>query len=364
MVGDWRSKMKILAQAFGPLLHRCSHFLAWRRLILCCVAIWLTGMLTFDYYVRIEAPSIEKRISLHSDIVNGSAPYQFRYRVLIPYVAEALARLIQDSPVAHSRPMVQSHSYSKRAFVLAYCFLNSIALLILLLSVGELLWRMFGYDLALFGIVVSAFLVNFTFRDHYFQPWSFWEGAFFALGLLLIHRKSYWLFSGVSVLGLLNRETSVFLLVAFLFCTLPQTITKDNWIEALNKRDVRFAVGNLIVWVLGFFILHRVVGYRPSTFFFDTAVNGNRANLKYALVLNFLLFGSLWPLVLKGIPLSPLLIRRSAMMLPAYFGLLLVIGYWWEIRYWITVIPIVVPALIAAMASASSQKRHVNSHDG
>ncbi len=148
----------------------------------------------------------------------------------------------------------------------------------------------------------------------------------------------------------------MFLLVAFLLCTLPKSITKDDLFEAFKKRNVRFAVGNLIVWILGFFILRQVIGYKPATFTVETAIHGNLTNIKYALVLNFLLFGSLWPLVLKGIPFSPLLIRRSAMMLPAYFGLLLVIGYWWEIRYWITVIPIIVPALIAAVASASSRR--------
>ena len=52
--------------------------------------------------------------------------------------------------------------------------------------------------------------------------------------------------------------------------------------------------------------------------------------------------------VLRGMAAGPRLIRRAALVLPLYFALLLVIGYWCEIRYWITAIPIVVPALIAA----------------
>jgi hypothetical protein len=340
--------------------HRVWHSLTSRRIILYWIVIWLSGMLTWDYYARIEAPTIEGRISLHHDIVIGSAPYQFRYRVLLPYTAEAIARLMQQFPIVRSRPIIQPLSYSRLAFTLAYCFLDMTALFVLLGSLGELVWKMFNYDLALVGISMSAFLINFTFRDHYFQPWSFWEGAFFAYGLLLIHRQQYWIFSGVSVLSLMNRETSVFLLLAFLFCTLPQKLSRETLIKAFGTRDVRFAIGNLIVWVLGFLVLHQIVGYRPSTFFVQTALSGNLAHLKYAFVLNFLLFGFISPLVIKGIFLSPSLVHRSAMMLPAYFGLLLVIGYWWEIRYWITVIPIVIPALIAATVSASLRASQVS----
>ena len=105
--------------------------------------------------------------------------------------------------------------------------------------------------------------------------------------------------------------------------------------------------------MIKFFVLHQVVGYRPSTFSWkppskaETAVKGSRSHLAYSRLLNLLLFGPLSPYLIKGLRRSPFLIRRSA-MLPAYFGLLLVVGYWREIRYWISLLPIVVPTLIAA----------------
>lgn len=348
-----QSETTVLSDAVRLFVHRTWSSLTSPRVILFWLAIWLSGILTYDYYVRVESPSIERRISLHYEIVTGSAPYPYRYRILLPFTAEVVARLIQKLPTVRSRPSIQPLSYSKRAFTLAYSSANITALVILFVCLGELVWRMFTYRLALFGISVSALLVNFTFRDHYFHPWSLWEGAFFALGLLLIHRQQYWLFSGVSLLALINRETSLFLLLAFLFCTLPQKWSKHSFVETMGKRDLRFAFANLVIWGVGFLVLHQIVGYSPPTFFVETALNGNRANLKYAALLNFLLFGFVWPLVLRGIFVSPMIIRRSAMMLPAYFGLLLVIGFWWEIRYWITVIPIVIPALIAAVASVS-----------
>jgi len=324
-------------------------------------------MLTYDYHVRVESPVFEKRLSLHHAIVTGTAPYQFRYRVLLPYAAEAIAQLVQHSPLASSQPTLPNLPYSRRAFELSYIVLDAASLLIFFLSLGEFVHRLFGHKLALFGVVMAALLVGFTFRDQYYHPDSILDGAIFALGMLLLYRQRYWLLAGACLIGLLNRETSVFLIVAFLFYTLPHTISRHTLVQLWRKRDFRFAAGTLIVWVAGFFLLHAVVGYRPATFSVELAISGNRARFAYALLLNVLLFGPAWLLVFRGIPRAPLIIRRAAMMMPAYFGLLLVIGYWWEIRYWIMVIPIVVPALIVAIAdlmSVGDGQEVVSSFDG
>lgn len=55
---------------------------------------------------------------------------------------------------------------------------------------GLLFADLFRFELALFGVAAAACLMQFTFRDQYFHPWSFWEGAYFAAGLLLIHRRA------------------------------------------------------------------------------------------------------------------------------------------------------------------------------
>jgi hypothetical protein len=347
-----------LGEALDLAFHRVAGSLTSRRVVLCCAAIWLAALLTFEYYTRIEAPKLEKRMAAHAAIVTGAAPYQLRYRVLIPHAAEVLARFIQQSPLGRLRPAAGSRPYGTQAFAAAYVLLNYAALLVLLLCMGELLCRLFSLRLALLGLAMTALLVDFTFRDHYFHPWSLWEGAFFALGLLLIHTKSYKLLTGVLLLSLLNRETSVFLLLAFLLNAMPLSTRRTEWSEAFHRQDFRFAVANLIAWLAGFFALHRLVGYKPATFFVETAINGNSANLWYAVLLNVLFLGPLLPLAAKGVTCAPTLIRRAAMILPAYFGLLLVIGYWWEIRYWISVLPILVPAVIAGGEAVASSRGH------
>jgi len=303
-------------------------------------------MLTYDYYSRVEDPGMDGRVELHHMMIDGSAPYQYRYRVLVPYAGEGLARLAQHLPYVSHRAILPPLAYSKRAFVLAFAALNWTALVILLWTVGELVWRLTTFEMAPFGIALSAIMTTFTFRNHTYQPWSFWEGAFFAAGLLLIHHKKYWWTVALSIVALINRETAVFLLVAFAAIELP------------NGPGLRIAIGGLAVWVAAWFALHAVVGYRPVTVLFGDVVAFNVRNLGFALVLNVLLVGLPLPLIWRGLSRSPTLIRRAALMLPAYLLLLLAIGYWLEIRYWISALPILVPAIACALsASAESPTR-------
>jgi hypothetical protein len=263
-------------------------------------------------------------------IVTGTAPYQYRYRVLIPYAAEGLTRVLQQTPVGH------------RAFAVSFGIFNFTAMALMLWAIGVLMTRLLRYELALFGVAVSAMMMEFTFRYHNYHPWSFWEGTFFAAGLLLIHLRRYWAFSAVSLLALVNRETSVFLLIAFLAIEWP------------NGSGLRFAVANLVIWVAGFFALHRIVGYAPATFTVQMAVEGNRSNLLLAVWVNLLIVGIPLPLIWRGLQRAPVFYRRAALALPPYLALLLVIGYWWEIRYWITALPIIVPLIALAVAPSDA----------
>src|SRR6185312_4465162 len=306
------------------------------------LAAWLAAMLTYDYYARVENPEMQSRMELHRMMVTGSAPYQYRYRVLIPYAADALAHVLQRTPVLANQPEAGDLGYSHRAFTVSFGIFNFAAIALMLSAIGVLMTRLLTHELALFGVAASAVMMEFTFRNHTYQPWSFWEGAFFAVGLLLIHRRRYWAFSVLSVLALLNRETSVFLLIAFLAIEWP------------NGPGLRFAIGNVAVWIAGFFALHRIVGYAPATFFISTAIEGNRNNLLLSIWLNALLVGIALPLIWRGLQRAPQFYRRAALALPPYLALLLVIGYWWEIRYWITALPIIVPLIACALAPSDA----------
>ena len=320
-----------------------------KRLAVTLVILQLTGILCYDYLERVELPNQDRRMSLHQEIVSGEAPYQYRYRILIPYVAEELARTLNRLAPARWAIPYDPHPYSKKAFGVAYLILNAAAIWLFLFGVQALAQTWFSRQTALAGTVLAALVMELTFRDHYFHPWSFWEAAFFSLGLLYLSRRRFGWFTLINVLGVLNRETSVFLCASFAFLVLPAR--RPQWSTYLRRTDVRFAFANGLIWLIGFTALHLLVGYRPSTFTVAGAIAGNLDRWTTAVILNGLLFGPAWLLVLRGLWRGPAFLRRVALVLPFYLGLLLVIGFWWEIRYWLTVLPILIPALLCGVES-------------
>lgn len=299
--------------------------------LLLWLTVWLAAMLTYDYYARIEAPELDKRAEMHRSIVAGEAAYQVRYRVLTPFAAEAVSRAL------HSL-----HVRERRALAVAYLVLDFAALALMLAAMSELLTTLFSFEWAVAGLAISAVMIAFTFRDHFYHPWSLWEGAFYAVGLLLMLRGSTAPLILLIVLACVNRETSIFLPLMWMAYALPR------W---------RSAAAGLAAWAITYFALHWTIGYRPATFFLSTAIAGNRKMLDYAVLLNLLLIGGIVPLIVRGILRGPHLIRRTAMVSPLYLGLLLAIGFWWEVRYWITLLPVIVPALIAGISQANGRDR-------
>ncbi len=286
----------------------------------------IASMLAFDYWSRIEVPHHQERHELHDQIVARTAPYQFRYRVAIPALAEAVSRAFPYSPAAR--------------FQLAYVVLNWVALVLFFGCLYHLVREWSGPVAGLFGMTLAAVLTEFTFRNHYFQPWSFWEAAQFAGGLLMIRHRAYWPLLLICVAGAANRETSVFLPLMFLLAALPH----------VRSRAFRFASAALVLWAAAYLGVHLAVGYRPATLTFGSIVQLNLQHAGFAVLLNLLLFGPVWPLVVSSFAGAPVLLRRGSAVVILYLLAVLIAGAWWELRYWLTALPVLIPALVLSVA--------------
>jgi len=313
------------------------------------VVIQLSGILTFEYWQRIEAPTVVKRFALHTAIIDREAPYQFRYRILIPTAAEVLAQTLHRVAF-HGQPP-SGWPYSRRAFQAAYILLNGIAIAAFLLFLHLLICEWWEAIYGLFGMALAAVIMVLTFRDHYFHPWSFWEAALFAAGMWMIRREHYWVLSLFAVGGAFIRETTVFLPLAFVFYAVPKPF---SWAES-KGRTMRFALTSLLLWLAAYGIVHATVGYKPTTFTIDMAVEGNLSNFHYVLILNLLVLGPVWLLAIRGLFRSHRLIQRFALALIPYLLLLGAIGFWWEIRYWLTALPVLIPAVVFGLHKQSAR---------
>jgi hypothetical protein len=333
------------------------------RLPVLLILVHLGGLLTFEYWERIERPQLVKRMQLHQQIVTRQAPYQYRYRVLLPWAAEVTASVLHWLPgsgdplgtrvdddnswlaIEREWKRIGMTRYGPRSFALSYIFLNLAGFLLFLYGMQKLLEQWNDIGTSLFGTTLSALVVSFMFRDHYYHPWSIWEAAFFSLGLLCLVKRQYLRFACIALLGSLNRETSAFLVLASAFAALPTRPV--DWKATLGRRDVQASILTGALWLAVYGLLHAAVGHRPTTFTLERAIRGNLENWPRALMLNWLLLGPAWWLVFVGIRHAPVFVRRVAMIIPPYLLLLVAIGYWWEIRYWMPILPIIVPLGIA-----------------
>src|SRR5260370_17546778 len=73
-----------------------------------------------------------------------------------------------------------------------------------------------------------------------------------------------------------------------------------------------------------------------------------------AAFLNAIIFGAYWIYIGLGIKSAPVPIRRAAFAVVPYVAMLFAIGYWIEIRYWITMLPLLIPLLVNGLSRADS----------
>ncbi|MEJ5241527.1 MAG: hypothetical protein WHS87_10055 [Anaerolineales bacterium] len=199
-------------------------------------------ILAHQYIQRIDIPYLESRFDLHHQIIQGSAPSPYRYRVLLPFAAELAIRTIL------------TNFGEEMAFFLAYAFYQWIAILLSLVTLFFWLRFWFENEPALIGVLFAASTMPIAFQDHYFQPWSLLEPALFSFALIAIRREKFWILAILVFLASLNRETAVFL---------PLTFLAIKW-ENNQKRQSLLQFGYLLlIWSVTFWGLRYLRGNAP-----------------------------------------------------------------------------------------------------
>jgi hypothetical protein len=251
-------------------------------------------------------------------------------------MGEFVARGMQMLPVVGGSSPMPGHRYSSRSFAVAYMLLNWLALVLLLHSVWALVADFHGTVWAHFGITLAAVIAWFTFRDHYYHPWSFWEAGFYALGMRLAISRHHGAFLALCVPAALTRETTAFLPFAF---------AVFRWITL--RRVEAAAVGAMAIWAIVFVPLRLAVGFEaPPPNYFVELWRRNMDALNYSVFLNVVLLGPLWIYAVRGFRAAPDVVRAFALATVVYACFLATVTFWWEIRYWMTAIPALVPLII------------------
>jgi hypothetical protein len=294
--------------------------------------ISVSAVIAYGYFSRVDKPNYGLRFELHSQIIQGTALSPYRYRILVPFLANGLTAIFS---------VVLSE---KAAFLLSYAVYDLLAVFFLLATLFLWLRSWFSREQALIGVLFTAGTIPIALQDHYFQPWSLLEVGLFSAALLAIYRKHYWLLASLVILASLNRETAAFIPLVFLLASLDikslfKPSSKMDWMLLL-----RF-ICLFLIWAVIFLGLHFLRGSVAHIESIKELLARNMAigSLFYAFVNSGLFLGGFWVFTVLGFKYAPSFIRRVALIVPLYLLLVIVYGVWYEVRLLTPLYPVFIP---------------------
>lgn len=313
-------------------------------------ALCMTFMVAFAVgYVHvfdtIDLPFAAERLVLHDQILSSAAASPYQYRVLVPYLVEAIRNVVLlwgPNPSA--------------ALLIAYRLFDLIAVWISLLAMFYYFRRFFARNIALAAALFVGGIMVIPLRNHFYQPWSLLEPGIVALGLLLLHRRRHGLFLILVVVATLTRETAGMLVFAQLGALLLE-LKEAGW----NNRGVlresgAWLAASLALWLAVFVGLRLARGSAVPVETVATVWELNTSAgshlMAIARIAGFL--GPFWLLVLLGWRSAPAFVRWTALMVPFYVAALLPFGAWGETRLLMVLYPVLIPIGIGWMSACDS----------
>ncbi len=308
------------------------------------ILLSIAAVLALTYFSYIERPNLEARQTLHRQIIEGTAPNPYRYRVLAPWVVNFLAEALSWAvPVLSRTLLAPEASETAGAFLLAYFIFDLVAIFTALSALFRLVSQWFSRDQALLGTMFAAATMPVTFRDHYFHPWSLLEIGLFCWGLLAIYQRRHWWLAAVTLLGAFNRETSVFIPLAFFFTTVELDWNRKS--ITMSRQNLLLTAAYFLLWLSVFTGLRYFLGHTAPIWTAQQSWRQNtdpRSAVK-AIVLGSLFLGLFWIYAIFGYLHAPVFIRKAAFIIPFYAAVLFVFGLWYETRYLMSLYPLLIP---------------------
>lgn len=300
----------------------------WHLSILAYVAL----VLTLLYWHAREAPFLAERINAHDLIIDGVARSPYQYRLLGPFVAEAV------------RGFLEIFLTARYAFHGAYLVWNYISIGSLLIATWALARDRIGPSLGLLAGIVLTIPLMVSYVEQPYAPWSFIEPVFLVLGILLLERGRNGLFIGVTVLATLNRETGLFLpltALALSFVLAPGS----HW-----RSHLRVGLYALGAWGCTYGSIRLVRGPADPILSMSEIVTGNLQpeQLVWTALYITVFLGPFWFLWLRGLKRADPYLRAASWIAVPLLALYLVFGLWREVRILLPLAPIaIVTGLLA-----------------
>ena len=268
----------------------------------------------------------------------GATPYQ--YRVLAPILARGAQAVL---PL----PLLSIYIALTFAFALG-----------LFVAWRAYLQPYFGEAAAAYAVLLLySLLWNYTIAGSIRYPWDIPAIFFFVLGVALIQRERWHLYYLVFFLACLNRETSCFLILAFVLL---------NW----RRRRWQWLLGHVAaqaaIWLGVKVVLTRLFLHNPGEKVFENKLVSNLSFMQDALLRPqeswdwmLLTFGWMAILIVLGWRTLPTDLKRLLLIVPPFLCGMALVGDFGQMRIHNELVPLLLaPALWSIKQGMERGTRH------
>jgi len=296
------------------------------------IIISVAGVVAYVYMRQVDLPNYEWRLDNHRHVLDGTAVAPYRYRIFVPLVCEALMRLFS---------VALPFKYS---FVLSFALYDAAAILFFFMVLFAWLRTWFSRERSLVGLLFVAAVIPMVCRDHSYQPWSLLEPGLFTAGLLAIHRRRHWLLALITAVATLNRETAIFIPLAFFFSNVDLGGSAGSSIARVRKWPILCA-GYIFIWAFVYGALRVFRGATPHMYTLGEiwTHNMDKYTMLYSPGSIVLFLGAFWAFAAMGYRHAPIFLKRVAWITPLYVITIVLFGMWNQVRLLMPLYSILVP---------------------
>jgi hypothetical protein len=299
-------------------------------------------ILTYFQTIRIDAPNYDLKLLRHTSIIDNTAEYPYKYRLLNPYITNiwfsGLKLVLPEKP----------------AFLLAYFIQNFFVFGFLMFAASRFFSLWFddtgtAVSLLLFALIIPLSLTGYDVLG------DMTTSGIMALGFYFINTANEKYLFPMMFIGAFN-ELQLILLTAFYFLGKKTNLTdKKAWMNSVLMAVI-FIAGYAIVYL----IRGGSAGGEQVQWYFTKDAEFNLANKDWIL-LWFIMITPLLLFVIKGFRLKPEFLKRNALMtIPLfYLGAFFFIARLREIDKALTIFLILIPLALYSVISNHIRKETI-----
>jgi len=259
--------------------------------------------LILSYYqtIRVDAPNYDLKLKRHASIIDNSAEYPYKYRLLNPYMANA------------SFSLFKTVLPEKASFLLAYTIQNIIIYFFLLFMTANF-FKLFLDEMgAAVGVLIFAVLVTLSLTG-YDTLGDMTTAGLMALGFFLINTGRVLYLYPLVFIGSFN-ELQIIILILFYFCGKKNNVKSPKvWLHS-----VMLTVTFMLAYAILYLIRGGEAGSGDFVWFFTKDASFNLSHPDFILLWAIMIIPLLY-FALKGLKSKPEFLKRNLLVtLPAFY---------------------------------------------